>query len=487
MLSTSPLPLLGALTTADTGPRDGETVRVGADALARADLIDAAAAVADRVAGAGAVAINATPSLHTIVAVVGCVLAGVAAVPVPPDAGPAERDHILKDSGAELILEAVRADHSLPSIPVDLKARSSVQHPEPDEHATAFIMYTSGTTGPPKGVLLSRSAVAAGLDGIADAWAWTPDDVLVHGLPLFHVHGLLLGVLGALRQGSPLIHTQRPKPAAYAAARGTLYFGVPTVWSRICADESAAREMSSARLLVSGSAPLPVGIFNRLHALTGHAPIERYGMSETMITLSTRADGERRAGWVGQPIRGVRTRLHDDGGNPVPHDGETMGSLHIAGPTLFDGYLGRPDKTAAEFTGDGWFKTGDLAVIDADGFHRIVGRESIDMIKSGGYRIGAGEVEHALLNHPGVSEAAVIGIPDDDLGQRIVAYVVGDNVDTETLSDFVATTLSIHKRPREIRSVEALPRNAMGKVQKTLLIERGRTVIADQVGGSSNG
>lgn len=472
MLSTSPLPLLGALTATDATAWDGEAARVGTDTLSRADLVAAAAAVADRVAGAGAVAINATPSLHTIVAVVGCVLAGVAVVPVPPDSGPAEREHILMDSSAELIIEAARGDHSVPSMPVDLKARSSVRHPEPDEHATAFIMYTSGTTGPPKGVLLSRSAVAAGLDGVADAWAWSPDDVLVHGLPLFHVHGLLLGVLGALRQGSPLIHTERPKPVAYAAAKGTLYFGVPTVWSRICADRSAARALSSARLLVSGSAPLPVGVFNSLRELTGHAPIERYGMSETMITLSTRVDGERRAGWVGQPIRGVRTRLHDDGGNPVPHDGETIGSLHIAGPMLFDGYLGRPDKTAAEFTGDGWFTTGDMAVIDADGFHRIVGRESIDMIKSGGYRIGAGEVEHALLNHPGVSEAAVIGIPDDDLGQRIVAYVVGDEVDANALSDFVATTLSTHKRPREIRPVDALPRNAMGKIQKKLLIEQ---------------
>lgn len=470
MTDARPLPLLGALTNADA--KDRVAVQIGADALSRADLIAAASAVADRIAGATAVAINATPSLHTVVAVVGCVMAGVAAVPVPPDSGPAERDHILKDSNAELILEAVRGEHRVPSVPVDLRARSSVRHREPDQHATAFIMYTSGTTGLPKGVLLSRRAVAAGLDGVADAWDWTSDDVLVHGLPLFHVHGLLLGVLGALRQGSPLIHTQRPKPEAYAAAKGTLYFGVPTVWSRICADRAAARELSSARLLVSGSAPLPVPVFESLHAITGHAPIERYGMSETMITISTRVDGERRAGWVGQPVRGVQTRLHDDAGNTVPHDGETVGKLHIAGPTLFDGYLGRPDKTAAEFAGDGWFNTGDMAVIDAEGFHRIVGRESIDMIKSGGYRIGAGEVEHALLNHPGVSEAAVIGVPDDDLGQRIVAYVVSDGVDTEALSDFVATTLSIHKRPREIRPIEALPRNAMGKVQKKVLIEQ---------------
>lgn len=162
-----------------------------------------------------------------------------------------------------------------------------------------MIMYTSGTTGAPKGVVLSRSAVAAGLDGLAEAWAWSPDDTLVHGLPLFHVHGLILGVVGALRHGSPLVHTVRPTPESYAAAGGSLYFGVPTVWSRVCADEAAARALGSARLLVSGSAPLPVPVFERMVALTGSAPIERYGMSETIITLSTRFDGERRPGWVG--------------------------------------------------------------------------------------------------------------------------------------------------------------------------------------------
>ena len=182
-------------------------------------------------------------------------------------------------------------------------------------------------------------------------------------------------------------------------------------------------------------------------------------------------DGERRPGWVGSPIRGVHTRIRDQAGNPVPCDGETLGQLQIAGATLFDGYLGNFEKTAESMTEDGWFKTGDIAVVDEQGFHRIVGRESIDMIKSGGYRIGAGEVEQALLAHPAVEEAAVIGVPDTDLGQRIVAYVVGDCTDEVELSNFVARTLSIHKRPREIRVVGSLPRNAMGKVQKKLLVD----------------
>jgi len=327
------------------------------------------------------------------------------------------------------------------------------------------VMYTSGTTGAPKGVLLSRRAVAAGLDGLAEAWEWTPDDIVVHGLPLFHVHGLVLGVLGALRVGSRLVHTGRPTPQAYAGAAGTLYFGVPTVWGRVCAEPAAAEALAAARLLVSGSAPLPVPVFDELRRLTGHAAVERYGMTETLITLSTRCAGERRPGWVGTPIAGVHTRLVDDHGVEVDHDGGEIGELQVHGDTLFDGYLGRPEATAAAFDGP-WFRTGDAAVIDPGGFHRIVGRQSMDIIKTGGFKVGAGEVETALLLHPSVHEVAVVGVPDGDLGQRIVAFVVGDGVDADELIKHVADSLSVHKRPREVRVVESLPRNAMGKVQK---------------------
>lgn len=471
MSALAPLPLLTALQDTGRGDDGRDAVRVGNRTLTRTELIDAATAVADRIAGASSAAIDATASIETVIAVTGCLIAGVPAVPVPPDSGPAERGHILKDSAAQIWLGSAREDVALPTVPVDAQARSSATYHEPDPATTAMIMYTSGTTGAPKGVVLSRSAIAAGLDGLAEAWQWTSKDTLVHGLPLFHVHGLILGAVGALRQGSPLVHTVRPTPDAYAAASGSLYFGVPTVWSRICANPAAARALASARLLVSGSAPLPAPLFERIVELTGHAPIERYGMSETLITVSTRSDGERRPGWVGGAIAGVRTRLVDQAGEPIPHDGETVGRLEVTGDTLFDGYLGNPAKTAESMTEDGWFKTGDIAVIDEHGFHRIVGRESVDMIKSGGYRIGAGEVEQALLNHPDVREAAVIGVPDDDLGQRIVAYVVGDCHDNGALPDFVANTLSIHKRPREIRFVDTLPRNAMGKVQKKILID----------------
>jgi fatty acid CoA ligase FadD36 len=249
---------------------------------------------------------------------------------------------------------------------------------------------------------------------------------------------------------------------------------VPTVWSRVAAAPASARALSRARLLVSGSAPLPAGVARDLAGLTGQLPVERYGMTETLITLAARAGGPRRPGRVGGPIAGVHSRVVDDRGKRVPADGDTPGDLEVRGATLFDGYLHRPDATAACWTEDGWFRTGDVAAVDPDGQHRIVGRRSSDLIKSGGYRIGAGEVEAALLDHPAVAEAAVIGVPDPDLGQRIVAYVVGAGAGADELIDHVARRLSAHKRPRAIRFVDSLPRNAMGKVQKALLADQGR-------------
>ena len=460
-------PLLGP----PTGAAEPAVTVAGRSATG-AELWSAAGAVADRVAGAGAVAVHGTPTLSTVVGVLGGVLAGVPVVPVPADAGAAERAHILRDSGAELWLGGRLDGVGLPMLPVDPAGRSAGRHPDPPPDRTAVILYTSGTTGPPKGVVLSRAAVAADLDGLADAWAWTPDDVLVHGLPVFHVHGLVLGVLGALRIGCRLVHTGRPAPAAYAAAAsagGTLFFGVPTVWSRVANEPAAARALRRTRLLVSGSAPLPATVAGRLRAHTGRAPVERYGMTETLITLAARSDQPRRVGWVGTPVPGVQARLRDDAGHPVPADGQSVGELQVRGRTLFDGYLGQPEATAASHTADGWFRTGDAATVDDRGWYRIVGRMSTDLIKSGGYRVGAGEVESSLLDHPAVQDCAVVGVPDADLGQRIVAYVVGHPIDPAELTAFVADRLSVHKRPREIRVVDTLPRNEMGKVQKQLL------------------
>ncbi|MGE2730245.1 acyl-CoA synthetase [Mycolicibacterium vaccae] len=452
-----------------------DAVRIDGVALRRSDLIGAATSVAERVAGANRVAVLARPTAATVLAIAGCLIAGVPAVPVPADVGAAERRHILTDSGAQAWLgEKPDEAEGLGHIPVRLHARSWHRYAEPPADATALIIYTSGTTGPPKGVIVSRRAIAADIDMLAQAWEWTADDTLVHGLPLYHVHGLVLGLLGSLRIGNRFIHTGKPQPALYAEAvaerGGSLVFGVPTVWSRIVADGAAARAMSGARLLVSGSAPLPVPVFDGLAELSGHGPVERYGSTESLITLSTLASGERRPGWVGLPLPGVHTRLVDDAGAEVDHDGETIGKLHVQSPTLFDGYLNRPDATAEVLGEDGWYRTGDVAVIDGDGMHRIVGRESVDLIKTGGFRVGAGEIETVLLGHPGVSEAAVIGAPDDDLGQKIVAFVVGD-VSPAELTDYVAQQLSVHKRPREVRIVDSLPRNAMGKVLKKELTQ----------------
>ena len=452
-----------------------ETVTVEGDTVRWSELTARADALGTAIAGAPAIAVCGVAHLDTVVAVVAGLRTGVPVVPVPADAGPVERGHILRDSGAAIVVgHAEWPEVELDRVPIPSHASESsgtAASPivEVSDDAAALIMYTSGTTGLPKGAVIPRRAIAAGLDGLADAWGWTPDDHLVHGLPLFHVHGLILGVLGPLRVGATLTHTGRPTPERYAAAGGSMYFGVPTVWSRVVAAPEHARALSSARLLVSGSAALPVPVFEQLRDLTGQVPVERYGMTETLITLSTRHDGERRPGWVGLPITGVETRLRSDDDEPVAPDGESIGGLQVRGATLFDGYLNLPDVTAASMTDDGWFVTGDAVSIDPDGFHRIVGRASIDIIKTGGYKVGAGEVESVLLGHPTVRECAVIGVPDNDLGERIIGYVVGDGADPATLIDHVAASLSVHKRPREIRLVAELPRNAMGKVQKQLL------------------
>ncbi len=470
--------LLPNLGVASGGNDRQPAVTVAGRSLDLADLSAAAGAVAVRISGLPSVAVEATPSLETVVAVLGALEAGVSVVPIAPDAGPLERTHVLSDCGAPVLLAGAGTAPELPAggrvevVPVRVSDRAEWRAGTGSEGVSsrpAMILYTSGTTGLPKGVMLSEAAIAADLDALAQAWEWSPDDVLVHGLPLFHVHGLVLGVLGALRTGSRLIHTGRPTPAGYAAAAadgGTLFFGVPTVWSRVAAEAEAARALRAARLLVSGSAGLPVPVFEQLAALAGQGPIERYGMTETLITLSARAASQRRAGWVGEPLPGLEARLVDDDRQQVVPDGDSVGELEVRGATLMNGYLHLPEATAALYTPDGWLRTGDVGCVDQSGWYRIVGRQSTDLIKSGGYRIGAGEVEAALLAHPAVHEAAVIGVPDDDLGQAIVAFVVADGATGPELCDFVAGTLSVHKRPRRVELVDRLPRNAMGKVQK---------------------
>ncbi len=342
---------------------------------------------------------------------------------------------------------------------------------EPGPETPALVIYTSGTTGPPKGVVLPRRSLTSNVDALAKAWQWTGDDVLVHGLPLFHVHGLGIGILGPLRLGGSVRHVKfSPEAIGHELANGaTMMFGVPTMYHRIAEaverDEKLADQFRTARLLVSGSAALPASDHERIAKATGQGIVERYGMSETLMNVSVRFDGDRRPGAVGLPVDGVDVRVVDEQGGDVGIG--AIGEIEVRGPNLFLEYLNRPDATAAALR-DGWFRTGDMAVRDPDGYLRIVGRRATDLIKSGGYKIGAGEIENALLEHPAVAEVAVTGEPDDDLGERIVAWVVpsGEAPEPSVLSDHVAKLLSPHKRPRVVRYLESLPRNEMGKVLK---------------------
>jgi malonyl-CoA/methylmalonyl-CoA synthetase len=483
-----PPPLLPAVLAGE----GREAIRFGDRVLTYAGLRAAAGRVVARVAGQHRVAVWATSELETCVAVVGALLAGVPVVPVNPRSGTRELGHVVADSDPGLVLAAPGAE--LPEAlagreRLDVAAEPAGGEPdgaapaEPDGEAPAVVVYTSGTTGPPKGVVLPRRAIASNLDALAAAWAWTGDDVLAHALPLFHVHGLILGVLGPLRLGGAVHHLGRFDSAAMAAelaGPATMTFGVPTMYHRLVADAEAdpeiARGVAAARLLVSGSAALPAGDHERISRATGQAVVERYGMTETLMNCAVRAGGDRRPGFVGPPVDGVELRLVDDDGALVAAgDAVTVGEIHVRGPNLFLEYLNRPDATA-EVLRDGWFTTGDVATRDADGYVRLVGRRATDLIKSGGYKIGAGEIEGALLEHAGVAEVAVTGEPDDDLGERIVAWVVpaGERPGERELADHVARLLAPHKRPRAVRFLAALPRNDMGKVLKRELGRAGR-------------
>ncbi len=469
-------PLLTGVHELDGKP----AVSVGDRGLSYGELRESAAALAAQFDGARRVAVWAESTLETCVAAVAAIATGAALVPINPKLGRGELEHVLTDSSPDVI---VGAPDDLPHAPralsVDVDARGA-ELPGTDarDEDPALLIYTSGTTGKPKGAILPRRAVASNLDGLADAWEWTGEDVLAHGLPLFHVHGLVLGLLGPLRRGGELRHLGRFDPSAAAAALAggaTMLFGVPTMYHRLGreagSDSGIVDGLKRARLLVSGSAPLPAPEFNRIEQLTGLQIVERYGLTETLMNTAVRADSPRRPGYVGVPVPGVELRLvGDDGEDIEAHDDETIGEVAVRGPNLFAGYLNRPDATD-ESMRDGWFFTGDLATVGEDGYWRIVGRRSTDLIKTGGYKVGAGEIEVALLEHPGVLEVAVTGEEDPDLGEKIIAWVVadGERPPEKDLIDRVAGELAPHKRPREIRFLDELPRNAMGKVVKQRL------------------
>ena len=468
-------------------PDSREAIRIGDAALSYEQLARAAAAATRQLEGAKRVALWAEPTLELAVATVAALAAGVAVVPINPGLGSRELGHIVTDSAPDRLLAWTGVDPppQLRALPrTDIGRRATSHEPLPDHLAdddVAFVMYTSGTTGPPKGVQIPRRAIASNLDALAEIWQWTAEDRLTHALPVFHVHGLVIGLLGPLRRGGRVEHAGRfsPKALAQALTRGaTMVFGVPTMYSRIAkeaeTDPDVAGAFAKARLLVSGSAALPTTVHDAMKRLTGQEILERYGLTETLMNAGVRLGNPVIAGRVGPPLPGIDVKLvGEDGTTLDATDDETIGEVAVRGPNVFKGYLNRPDATE-EAMRDGWFVTGDMATRNAQGSLKLVGRKSTDLIKSGGYRIGAGEIEGALLEHPAVAEVAVTARSDADLGERIVAWVVtepGRTTNADELADHVANLLTRHKRPREVHFLEALPRNAMGKVVKRELTD----------------
>jgi malonyl-CoA/methylmalonyl-CoA synthetase len=343
----------------------------------------------------------------------------------------------------------------------------------------AAILYTSGTTGRSKGAMLSHGNLLSNARVLKDYWGWRrPEDggdVLIHALPIFHVHGLFVASHGALLNGSRMIWFSRFDPRAVIARlpEATVFMGVPTLYVRLLGEPAFTREACRAmRLFVAGSAPLLPETFHAFAERTGHTIVERYGMSETVMLCSNpyRAeDGERRAGTVGFPLPGVQLRVRGEQGRPCAAD--EIGGIEVKGPNVFQGYWRMPEKTAEEFTADGWFKTGDVGKIDAQGRVTIVGR-SKDLIITGGYNVYPAEVEGYLNDMPGVAESAVIGVPHPDFGEGVVAVVVPRNgavPQAAALIGALKTKIANFKVPNQLFVVDELPRNTMGKVQKNLL------------------
>lgn len=328
----------------------------------------------------------------------------------------------------------------------------------------ASILYTSGTTGKPKGAVLSHGNLAANATTLVDAWRFTSDDVLLHILPLFHIHGLFVALHCTLASGSTLVLVERfaPETVVRWLPECTVLMGVPTHYVRLLAEPSFNRECTrNMRLFTSGSAPMLVPTHEEFRERTGQTILERYGMTETGMLTSNPYEGARKPGTVGPPLPGVQVRL--DGGSP--------GVIEVTGPNVFSGYWRRPEVTAQEFTADGWFKTGDIGVIDADGYVEIVGRAK-DVIITGGLNVYPKEIELAIDDLPGVLESAVIALPDPDFGEAVVAVVVPEAGAQLTAADIIATLrqrLAGFKVPKRVEIVDALPRNTMGKVEKAAL------------------
>jgi malonyl-CoA/methylmalonyl-CoA synthetase len=473
-------------------------VRTGNRAFSYQELLDGSEAMARHLLGnrtdlAGArVCFLVDPGWQYVTTLWGVWRAGGMAVPLavshpPPELAyvldDAEPSHVVVDPDMQgRIAEAAAARGltlSTPGVAASAGEEPGGVLPAVDPARPAMMLYTSGTTGRPKGVVISHANIQAQVEALSEAWGWSSNDRILLHLPLHHVHGIVNVLTCALWNGAACDILPRFDPAAVwerlATGEYTLYMAVPTVYRRLIeawgeADDRTKERWSSGaracRLMVSGSAALPVPTLERWREMTGHTLLERYGMTEIGMALSNPLDGERRPGFVGGPLPGVEVRLVDE--DEIPSESGAPGQIQVRGPTVFKEYWRRPEETRAAFTAEGWFRTGDQAVVE-DGAYRILGRRSVDILKSGGEKISALEIEDVLRSHPNVKDCAVVGVPDAVWGDRVCAAVVTQTTDAPAASElraFAKGRLAPYKVPKEFLLVDDLPRNAMGKVTK---------------------
>jgi malonyl-CoA/methylmalonyl-CoA synthetase len=458
------------------------------------ELLEASARIASRLLQSRAdldelrVAFLVPPSFEHVAVQWGVWRAGGIAVPLALSHPDAEFAYVIRDSGAGIVVadpasaDRLRplgeAEHARFFTTTETLAAGMGSLPEMDPARRAMIVYTSGTTGKPKGVVSTHRNIEAQIRSLVEAWEWTPADRVLLVLPLHHVHGIINVVSCALWTGATCEMLPRFDAAQtwqrIMAGRLTVFMAVPTIYQRLIAawqraDLPERARMSAGcrrmRLMVSGSAALPVSVLEEWREISGHTLLERYGMTEFGMAISNPLHGERRPGFVGEPLPGVQVRLMDETGEPSP-DG-TPGEIQVLGPNVFPEYWNRPGETREAFR-DGWFRTGDTAVRE-NGFFRILGRSSVDILKTGGFKVSALEIEEQLRAHPAIRECAVVGLPDPEWGERIAAAVElreGATLDLEELREWARPHLAPYKLPRVLRCIPTLPRNAMGKVVK---------------------
>ncbi|MCC6829313.1 MAG: AMP-binding protein [Novosphingobium sp.] len=426
-------------------------------------------------------------SVETLILYFACVRAGAIYLPLNTDYTEAELAYFVAD--AEPVLAVCReastavfariggdglAVRTLAQLFADLPEAQAPPVPREADDIAA-ILYTSGTTGKPKGAMLSNRNLASNGEVLIDYWRFSSDDRLIHALPIFHVHGLFVAVHCALFSGATMIFLAKFDPATVIGhmAHASVLMGVPTFYTRLLADPAFTRAVAGPmRLFVAGSAPLSADTFRAFEERTGHRVLERYGMTETGMLTSNPYDGERRAGSVGLPLPGVELRIAEFESGRELAQGE-VGIVEVRGANIFRGYWRNPEKTASEFRPDGYFITGDMGLIEPDGYVQLVGREK-DLIITGGLNVYPAEVEAVLDDRADIAEAAVIGVPHADFGEAVVAVVrpAGDAFDKDAVRAALRAQLAAFKVPKDILTVDALPRNTMGKIQKKLLRER---------------